>query len=150
MINNDSNEFLDDIMIYNHCGMCKNYLNKFFCKNCYENICVKCYEKCKIKKHDFIDLAEMKEKSNSFYIKIIKFFLINNIIQLKGDDENSINEENNLDILLIIEIISQDYTNFFHLENIVRILRYINFFYKNLNEKYKEFENWLVKMVIII
>ena len=45
MINNTSSEFLDDVEKYNHCGKCKNYLNKYFCKNCYENICDKCYEK---------------------------------------------------------------------------------------------------------
>ena len=41
---NDSNKFLDDIIIYNYCGKCKNDLNKYFCQNCYENICNKCYE----------------------------------------------------------------------------------------------------------
>ena len=91
-------------------------------------------------KHVFIDINEMKEKLNSDFIKSIKDFLNNNIIPIKEINENSINEDfisfekvikNNEDILLIIEIISQDYTNFFHLQNIKRILRYINLNYNN-------------------
>ena len=72
-INSTSDEFLDDIMIYNHCGKCKNDLNRYFCKNCYKNICDKCYEKCKIEKHDFINLDELKQKSN-FCLTVIKKF----------------------------------------------------------------------------
>ena len=107
-INNTSNEFLDDIMIYNHCGKCKNDLNKYFCKNCFKNICAICYEKCKIEKHDFINLDGLEEKSQ-FCLTIIKNFLERNIIPMKEYKENSINEENNEDIFLIIEIISLDY-----------------------------------------
>ena len=46
---NNPNKFLDDIIIYNNCGKCKYELNQYFCQNCYENICNKCYEKCKKK-----------------------------------------------------------------------------------------------------
>ena len=133
MINNTPNEFIDDIEKYNHCGKCKNDLNKYFCENCQENICDKCYKECKIKKHNFIDLEEMKEKSNS-YLSTIKKLLSNNIIPLKEYNENSIKEENDEVFLLIIEIISQDYTNFFHLKNIKNILGYIAEIYLN---KYK-------------
>ena len=84
--NNAVNEFLDDIMIYNHCEKCKKYENKFenkyFCKNCLKNICDNCYEKCKIEKHDVVNLEKMKEESDSNII-IIKNFLNNNIIPIK-------------------------------------------------------------------
>ena len=119
-------------MIYNHCGKCKNDLNKYFCKNCNKNICAKCYEKCEIEKHVFINLDEFKEKSN-FCLTIIKKFLDRYIIPMKEINENSIKEENNEDILLIIEIISQDYINFFHLENILKIIKYIIFLESNNN-----------------
>ena len=56
----------------------------------------------------------MKERSN-FLLEIIKSFLERNIIPIKEINENSIKEENNEDILLIIEIISQDYISYFHL-----------------------------------
>ena len=65
-INNASDEFLDDLEIYNHWGKCKNDLNKYFFKICKENICNKCYANCEWEKHDFIDLNETKEESNFF------------------------------------------------------------------------------------
>ena len=68
--NNAVNEFLDDIMIYNHCEKCKKYENKYFCKNFFKNICDNCYEKCQIEKHDIVNLEKMKEESIS-NIKII-------------------------------------------------------------------------------
>ena len=140
-INNSSNNFHDDIIIYNHCEKCKKDLNEYFCKNCYLNLCDKCHEKCNVENHDFINLNEMKEKSDSFYIKKIKIFLKHNIIPMKDVKENSNNGQNNEDILLIIEIISQDYMNFFHFENIMRILKYIDLFYTNnySHEKYEGF-----------
>ena len=116
--NSSSNEFLDDELTYNRCEKCQNDLNKYFCKNCHKNICNKCYEKCNIEKHDFINLYEMKEESYSKYIEKMKNFLNHNIIPIKEVNVNSIKEENSEDILLIIEIISQDYFNFFHFENI--------------------------------
>ena len=120
--NNNQNEFLDDVMVYNHCEKCKNDLNKYFCKNCNENICNKCYEKCKNEKHDFINLYEMKDETKGC-LKIIKKFLSINIISLKEGDKNIIKEENNEDFLLIVGIISQDYINFFHLSNIERFFK---------------------------
>ena len=133
MINNIQNDLLDDEDIYNYCGKCRKNKNKYFCENCQENICDKCYEDCRLKKHNFINLEEIKEEINSD-ILAIKVFLNNHIIPLKDVNENSIKEgsisfeeikENNKDILLIIEIISQDYINFFHLLNIEKILFYI-------------------------
>ena len=140
-INDISDELLDDLMIYNHCGKCQKDLNKYFCINCQENICDKCYENCNIKKHDFKNLDKLKKESNSYYIRYIKDFLNNNIIPIKENDENNIQEENNEDILLIVEIISQDYINFFHFENIEAIFRYIKSFYINnyFNQKYEGF-----------
>ena len=116
-------------MIYNYCENenCKKDYNKYFCKNCLKNICDNCYEKCKIEIHDIVNLEKMKEESIS-NIKIIKKFLNNNIIPIKDVNENLTKEENNEDIFLIIEIISQDYINYFHLENIRRILKYIDFY----------------------
>ena len=119
-------------MIYNHCGICKKSLNKYFCESCRKNISDKCYEKCKNKKHSFKNLNEMKE-SDSNIIKKIKNFLNTNIIPLKEVSENSLKgyfvsfekEENDEDILLIIGIISKDYNNYFHYENIKRISEYI-------------------------
>ena len=137
--NNAENEFLDDIMIYNYCENCKKDYNKYFCKICLKNICDICYGKCKIEKHDIINLEEMKKESISNII-IIKNFLNNNIIPIKEVNENLTKEENNEDIFLIIEIISQDYINYFHLENIRRILKYIDFYSNNYSvEKYGGF-----------
>ena len=154
MINNIPNDLLDDVEIYNHCEKCKKHLNKFFCENLQANICDKCYEDCKIKKHNLINLEEMEKESNTYLLKI-KAFLNNNIIPIKGVNENSIKEcyfpfdeikKNNEDILLIIEIISQEYINFCHLENIEKILRYINKFYIN-NYSEKKYEGFL-KLII--
>ena len=137
--NNAENEFLDDLMIYNYCENCKKDYNKYFCKDCLKNICDNCYEKCKIEKHDIVNLEKMKEESIS-NIKIIKKFLNNNIIPIKDVNENLTKEENNEDIFLIIEIISQDYINYFHLENIRRFLKYIDFYSNNYSvEKYGGF-----------
>ena len=141
--NNAVNEFLDDIMIYNHCEKCKKYENKFenkyFCKNCFKNICDNCYEKCQIEKHVIVNLEKMKEESIS-NIKIIKNFVNNNIIPIKEVNENLTKKENDEDIFLIIEIISQDYINYFHLENIRKILEYIDFYkHKYSVEKYEGF-----------
>ena len=63
MINNTSNEFLDDLTIYNHCGKCKNDLNIYYCKIYHENICDNCHEKCMIKKHYFINLDKKRKDS---------------------------------------------------------------------------------------
>ena len=114
MINNPSNEFLDDIIKYNYCGKCKNGLNQYFCKICYVNICDKCYEKCKKENHgyDCININEIEKEFNSKNIKMIKDFLNNSIIPMKETDKNSIQNKNNEDILLIIEVISQDFLFF--------------------------------------
>ena len=137
--NNTENEFLNDVMKYNYCDKCHKDLNKYFCKDCLKNICDNCYEKCKIEKHDIVNLEKMKEESN-LYIKIIKHFLNYNIIPIKEVNENLTKGENNEDFLLIIEIISQDYINYFHLKNIMRILKYIHFYRNNYSvEKYEGF-----------
>jgi hypothetical protein len=138
--NNTENEFLNDVMKYNYCDKCYKYLNKYFCKDCLKNICDNCYEKCKIEKHDIVNLEKMKEESN-LYIKIIKNFLNYNIIPIKEVNENLTKGENNEDFLLIIEIISQDYTNFFHFANIERILKYIYQLYIN-NQSDKKYEGF--------
>ena len=70
----------------------------------------------------------MMEKTNFSYIKDIKNFLKHYIIPIKEVNENLIKGKRNEDILLIMEIIAQDYTNFFHMENIRRISSYINKF----------------------
>ena len=90
----------------------------------------------------------MKE-SDSNIIKKIKNFLNTNIIPLKEVSENSLKgyfvsfekEENDEDILLIIGIISKDYNNYFHYENIKRISEYIqNVFNKKCSgDKYNGF-----------
>ena len=94
IINNNSDEFLDDVEIYNHCGKCKKEFNIYFCKDCHLNICVKCYEKCNKEKHNFINLDKMKEEFKS-YLAIIKYFLNHNIIPIEEFKENSIKGENN-------------------------------------------------------
>ena len=139
-IKNTPNEFLDDIMIYNHCEKCKNDSNKYFCFNCMKNICNKCYEKCKNENHDFKNLDKMTEQIKSYLITI-KNFLSTYVIPMKESDEKTIEEEKNEDIFLIIEIISKDYINYFHFINIIRIIYYISSFYLNKfsNENYEGF-----------
>ena len=51
---------------------------------------------------------------------------------MKEVNDNLIKEENIEDILLIVTINAQDYTNYFHLENIERISKYLNKFYTNI------------------
>ena len=57
---------------------------------------------------------------------------------MKEVNDNLIKEENIEDILLIVTINAQDYTNYFHLENIERISKYLNEFYTNVYSLRKE------------
>ncbi len=82
------------------------------------------------KKHEFIISDEIIEGINYFSI-IFKYFINANIFPIKENDNNTIKEENNEDILLIIEIISQDCINFFHLKYLVNIFEYFYKFYIN-------------------
>ena len=143
----NSNNYIDNYLTYNNCGICQynsnvdnffqnDYSNTYFCKNCQKNLCNNCYEKCKNQKHECIDLDEMS-KTNAFNIKKIKDFLYSILIPLDNynlnlndlKDEDIIfpnkEEENNNDIKLIKEIILADnYKNYFHYKNIERIVNY--------------------------
>ena len=163
-VNKTSNEFLED-EIYNHCGKCKNNIsniNEYFCFICRKNICNKCFKECKDKKHSPQKLEEIKDKN---IVNEIKTILSNLIIPLKEDETviKDINEyidkyiinndynnnidkdftltnmkENNEDILLIYQIISKDYINYFHYQNIEKIRTYLkNEYYINTKNNYE-------------
>ena len=160
--NNNSNNFLDDTE-YDYCKKCKNNLNKYFCIKCQKNICDKCYEDCKEEKHILINLDNMKlEYENN--INNIKKIINNNIIPIENEkiinnndnkldiknnnienQQNNFNdndimkeEDKNEDILLIVKIISIDYNNYFHYQNIEGISKYCSEIYgNNLNINYK-------------
>ena len=53
-INNNSNEFLDDIMIYNHCEKCKNDLNKYFCIDCHKTYVINVMKNVRLKSMIFL------------------------------------------------------------------------------------------------
>ena len=71
-INKIKNDFFD-VSIYNYCKQCRKNVNRYFCKNCYNN-------------SPSWDLDDLK---NSYIenIKEIKNILNNNIIHIKEDDE---------------------------------------------------------------
>ena len=160
-INNDSNDILDD-EIYNYCGNCKKKTNKFFCFICIKNICDECYKECNFNEHstknldDIIDknnINEIKKILNNLIIPIDKDEkIIKNIIEyidkciINNDINNPINKdfsitnfnEKSEDILLIYQIISKDYNNYFHYKNIEKILVYlIKEYNTDLNCKYE-------------
>ena len=166
LINSNSEDFLADSK-YFKCNKCKNNINKYFCKNCNINICEKCsqYNKCKENNHILLELADKENKAN---IEEAKNIINKNILPMKEDDEtikiiieyidknvinNNIDIENvnpininlssmkdiyNQDILLINLIISVDYINYNHYQNIIGILKYLknNYNTDNIN-KYK-------------
>ena len=159
-INNTINSFLDD-NIYNYCGKCHKYLNKFFCLICHKNICEDCYKECNLNKHSTQNLDNDNYKNNICKIKLI---LNNLIIPINKDEkiiqniieyldkyiinndiiskEFSLGDNNikNEDILLIYQIISKDYINYFHYRNIEIIFHYLRKeYYKDSNNKYEGF-----------
>ena len=154
---NNLNDFLDDYD-YNHCRFCNYNLNIYFCENCQKNICDKCSEACKDKKHKFLFLNEMKDIYKN-YIQHIEVILNSYIIPIKNithneeehiekNDKNSINMDktfydnypnfyfegdNHEDIFLIYEIISTDYDNYFHYKNIEQVYKYSREKYFNIS-----------------
>ena len=165
----NSEDFHDDYT-YNRCLKCKNDINKYFCFICNKNICEKCGEECKNNKHLPKNLEEINVKDN---INKIKAILKNLIIPIKKEEiiikdiieyidkytknidiKNSIIEdfsyknkvEINEDILLIYQIISKDYINYFHYKNIEKMLTYLNKEYNvNSNCKYEGYGKILLE-----
>ena len=82
-INDSFNDFLDDDM-YNYCGKCNKYLNKFFCFICCNNICEECYKECNINNHSLKNLEEFNYKNN---INKINSILNNLIIPIMEDEK---------------------------------------------------------------
>ena len=135
-ISDSSKDLLDDYL-YDRCKICKNNLNKYFCQICNKNICYSCYKECQKEKHIIILLEEM-EINYKNYIKCIQAILNMNILPMKKEintnnqeytelnqksnesKENKINndclfakkdEDKYKDILLIVEVISNNYNN---------------------------------------
>ena len=158
-IKEDTN-FLDDYK-YSKCNKCtyngnnnidKSILSEYYCEECHKNICAKCSEKCKLEKHSLINLDKIKNSLDSI-ISSSKLILRNYIISITQDitdkkyndklDENSIIDiskeksiEKQKDILLIYEIISNKYNNYFHYKNIESIYEYLMKKYaNNINHK---------------
>ena len=168
-VNSEANNFLDDI-IYYYCTNCKENINKFFCYICNKNICEKCYKICKFNKHLPQNLEENNFKNN---INTIKMSLNNLIIPIIRDEKiikgiisyidkyivnhgNTITINNDFalthinkkkeDILLIHQIISKDYINYFHYKNIEKLLVYLNQEYcADINNKYEGFAKKLLE-----
>jgi len=129
-INDNSNDILDDNN-YDICGLCKYNLNEYFCENCNKNICNNCYKNCNEEKHKIQSLEKIKDefKTNVFIIRNI----FNRCIIPIKKEENKIDKKNldikeefkeNIDILLIYDIISLNYNNYFHYKNAKNILSY--------------------------
>ena len=156
-----------DTSIYNYCKKCRKKINRHFCKKCNKNLCEKCYEELNcIDNGPTWDLDDIKD-SYIDNINEIKNILNNNIIYIKEEDEvikrinnyiniNIINNDKFIDdinligadfslnkdieyndILLIYQIISEDYINYFHYKNIENILNYLRDNYNSEdNNKY--------------
>ena len=127
-INDNSNDILDDNN-YDICGFCKYNLNDYFCENCNKNICNNCYKNCNEENHKIQSLEKIKDefKTNVFIIRNI----LNRYIIPIQKEENKIEKKNldikeefkeNIDILLIYDIISLNYNNYFHYKNAKNIL----------------------------
>ena len=114
---------------YDCCSNCENNLNEYFCENCHKNLCQNCYHFHE--GHKIESLKEYKVKYNDLVFKI-RNILRSYIIPIKeeeniGDEKNLDNKKENKDnndILLIYDIISFDYNNYFHYKNIEQILSY--------------------------
>lgn len=169
---------------YNKCKKC-NYNNniRFFCLNCSEHLCYGCSEKCKNEMHFRKDLNEKKRKVDRYRKKIKLFIRKYNFqitdksekkeneiqkaeINYNSFDSNEINDEirSNIsnypnDISLIETIISKDYINYFHYQNIKECYLYIkkkypelskkkkNKNYKNTNAVYKKLKDYLTNEI---
>ena len=86
-LNSNSGEFLYDSE-YGKCKNCGKNKNEYFCKNCYKNLCEKCFEdfKCLENNHTYWYLDDIK-KINLDNIKEIKSILNKIIIHIKEDDK---------------------------------------------------------------
>jgi len=133
---------------FNICKQCKKIKNKYFCKNCNQNICDnKCDKNCLDKNHYLIKLEkyekDIEKKKNDINLIISNYFIspkekqISEGIEKKNKnydeiiDENEINEieqklmEYTNDIILIESIIEKNYINHFHYTNIKECFNYI-------------------------
>ena len=136
---------------FNICRQCKKDKNKFFCRDCDQNICVICYNNCKNKNHTLIDLEKCSEEVNenikNINIYISKYFLLpkekekenSDGIEKKNKSYNIMEElefeaNNEIegkftdytnDIILINSIIEKKYINYFHYMNIKGCLYYL-------------------------
>ena len=128
-INDNSIDLLDENS-YDNCAECKCNLDEYFCENCHKNIWENCHQNYH-EEHKIQDLKDIKVKSKDFILKIrniLGVYIIpikeeENIINEKNLDINKVNKDNN-DILLIYDIISLNYNNYFHYKNIENILSY--------------------------
>ena len=146
---------------------CKN-CNRNLCENCYKEL--NCFESGPtwdlyyINKNYYSNIKEIKKIMNNIIIymkeddqiikKIIQYINVNII-----NNEKFIENENilinydfllnknieNKDILLINQIISEDYINYFHYKNIENILNYLNNIY---NTKDNSNYNGYGKMIV--
>ena len=144
-VNDNSIDLLDDNK-YDKCGICKNNSNEYFCENCHKNICKNCYKNCTEEKHEILNLKEMEVEFKNIAI-FIRINLPVYIIPIKeeniiNENKPNIEEENieNYDILLIYDIISLDYNNYFHYQNVNNILSYYFHNYSNSLDRDYNFE----------
>ena len=125
---------------FNICRQCKKEENKFFCKDCEQNICVICYNNCKSKNHTLIDLEkcleEVKENINNINIYISKYFLLPK--EKEKEDSDGIEKKNkSYNIMEELEFEANneiegkftDYTNDIILINSIKEKKYINYFH---------------------
>lgn len=169
---------------YNKCKKCNHNNNiRFFCLNCSKHLCYNCSEKCKNEMHFRKDLNEKKGKIDRYRKKIKLFIRKYNFqipdksekkeneiekaeINYNSFDSNEINDEirSNIsnypkDISLIEKIISKDYINYFHYQNIKECYLYMkkkypefskkkkNKNYKNTNAVYKNLKDYLTNEI---
>ena len=127
---NDGKIDLTDENKYDCCWYCKEKVNEYFCENCHKNICKNCCNNYH-EEHKTQSLKEMKVKFKDLVSKI-RNILMTYIIPIKeeenignknGLDIKKENKDNN-DILLIYDIVSLNYNNYFHYKNIEKILNY--------------------------
>ena len=125
-----NNNFNDEK--FNICKNCenKNNKNRYFCKNCGENICEKCKTNCD--NHDLIDLENQKESVKSQKNQIIKF-----LVKIANDSKKDKKKISFPFIIALIRlIIKKDYNNYFHYQNIKKCHEYISIYEKIYNNSF--------------
>ena len=141
---------------FEKCFICKEGQNKYFCKNCNNNICYNCYKNCFSKSHILIDLLKELNKISNYITNIKLIFAECFILTKKKKDNDKIIKRNKIysfsdeyamnneieekpmdytyDITLIEAIIEKVYINYFHYKNIEECYKYLIKYY-SINEK---------------